>query len=95
MVVAYLLAIIAINIAAYAYISSADKFFIKKRGSHLPWALMPSQFNAVLNSVVYLTRNTRMRCYYSKFFNCRNKENKVKQTYSTVSNATTDTSNSC
>ena len=30
MVAAYLPAIIAINIAAYAYISSADKFFIKK-----------------------------------------------------------------
>ena len=95
MVAAYLLAIIAINIAAYAYINSADKFFIKKRESHLPWALMLSQFNAVLNSVVYLTRNAHMKCYYSKFFNCRNKENKMNQTDSTVSNATTDTNNSC
>ena len=31
MVAAYLPAIIAINIAAYAYISSVDKFYIKKR----------------------------------------------------------------
>ena len=54
MVAAYLPAIIAINITAYAYISSADKFFIKERGSALLWALMPSQFNAVLNSVVYM-----------------------------------------
>ena len=30
MVAAYLPTIIAINIAAYAYISSADKFYIKK-----------------------------------------------------------------
>ena len=94
MVAAYLPAIIAINIAAYAYISSADKFYIKKRGSALLWALMPSQFNAVLNSVIYLTRNSRMRRYYSKFFNCRNKENKMTQVDSKASNATNDTSNS-
>ena len=61
------------------YISSADKFYIKKRGSFLLWALMPSQFNAVLNSVIYLTRSSCMRRYYCKFFNCRNKENKMKK----------------
>ena len=79
MVAAYLPVIIGGNIAAYAYISSADKFYIKKRGSALLWALMPSQFNAVLNSVIYLTRNSCMRRYYSKFFKCRNKENKMKE----------------
>ena len=79
MVAAYLPVIIGGNIAAYAYISSADKFYIKKRGSALLWALMPSQFNAVLNSVIYLIRNSCMRRYYSKFFKCRNKENKMKE----------------
>ena len=58
MVAAYLPVIIAGIVAAYAYISSANKFYIKKRGSALLWALMPSQFNAVLNSVIYLARNT-------------------------------------
>ena len=94
MVAAYLPVIIAGNIAAYAYISSADKFYIKKRGSALLWALMPSQFNAVLNSVIYLARNSCIRRYYSKFFNCRNKENKLKQFDSNASKVTTDTSNS-
>ena len=94
MVAAYLPIIIAINIAAYAYISSADQFYIKKRGSALLWALVPSQFNAVLNSVIYLTRNSRMRRYYSKFFNCRTKENNMKQVDSPASNISTDTRNS-
>ena len=94
MVAAYLPVIIAGNIAAYAYISSADKFYIKKRGSALLWALMPSQFNAVLNSVIYLTRNSCMRRYYSKFFKCRNKENKMKQVDSNASKVTIDTCNS-
>ena len=79
MVAAYLPVLIALNVVGYAYISSPDKPLFKKRGNALLWALMLSQFNAVLNSVVYLLRNIRMRRYYSKFFNCRNKENKMKQ----------------
>ena len=94
MVAAYLPIIIAINITAYGYISSADQFHIKKRGSVLLWAFEPSQFNAVLNSVVYLTRNSRMRRYYSKFFSCRNKENNMKEVDSPASNVSTDTRNS-
>ena len=79
MVAAYLPVLIALNVVGYAYISSPDKPLFKKRGNALLWALMLSQFNAVLNSVVYLSRNIRMRRYYSRFFNCRNKENKMKQ----------------
>ena len=94
MVAAYLPAIVAINIAAYTYINSADKFYIKKRGSVLLWALMPSQINAVLNSVVYLTRNSRMRRYYSKLFNCRNEENKMERVQLPTTNITVDISNS-
>ena len=94
MVAAYLPAIIAINIAAYTYINSADKFYIKKRGSVLLWALMPSQINAVLNSVVYLTRNSRMRRYYSKLFSYRNQKKKMKRVQLPTTNVTTDVSNS-
>ena len=94
MVAAYLPAIVAIYIAAYTYINSADRFYIKKRGSVLLWALMPSQINAVLNSVVYLTRNSRMRRYYSKLFNRRNEENKMERVQLPTTNVTTDISNS-
>ena len=93
MVAAYLPAIVAINIAAYTYINTADKSYIKKRGSVLLWALMPSQLNAVLNSVVYLTRNSRMRRYYSNLFNYRNEKNKMKRVQFPT-NVTTDISNS-
>ena len=55
---------------------------------------MPSQFNAVLNSVIYLTRSSCMRRYYCKFFNCRNKENKMKKEDPPASNILTDTRNS-
>ena len=91
MVAAYLPVIIAGDIAAYAFISSVDIFHIKKRGSALLWALMPSQFNAVLNSVIYLTRNSCMKRYYSKFFNCGNKENKMKQVHPSAFNVLTET----
>ena len=88
MVAAYIPAIVAI------IINSADKFYIKKRGSVLLWGLMPSQINAVLNSVVYLTRNRRMRRYYSNLFNCRNEENKMERVQLPTANVTTDISNS-
>ena len=88
MVAAYIPAIVAI------IINSADKFYIKKRGSVFLWALMPSQINAVLNSVVYLTRNSRMRRYYSNLFNCRNEENKMERVQLPTANVTTDISNS-
>ena len=91
MVAAYLPVIIAGDIAAYAFISSVDIFHVKKRGSALLWAMMPSQFNAVLNSVIYLTRNSCMKRYYSKFFNCGNKENKMKQVHPSAFNVLTVT----
>ena len=69
MVAAYLPVIIAGDIAAYAFINSVDILHLKKRGSALLWVLMLSQFNAVLNSVIYLTRNSCMTRYYFKFFN--------------------------
>ena len=33
-------------------------------------AAIPCQVNAVLNSVVYLTRNSGFKRYYYKLFNC-------------------------
>ena len=41
--------------------------------SALVFTLIPSQVNAVLNSVIYFARNSRIRRYYYKLFNARNK----------------------
>ena len=38
---------------------------------YFPFTLIPSQVNAVLNSVIYFTRSSRIKRYYYKLFNAR------------------------
>ena len=67
-VVTYLPIIIFLNIAAYWFINSKDTKFLQKIGNDLLWVLISCQSNALLNSVVYLGRNNRIRRYYYKLF---------------------------
>ena len=87
MVTAYIPAIIAINIAAYAFINSTAKQFIQKSSGNFLWILIPSQANAILNSVIYLARNSRMKRYYCKLLNCGNDNRKFEKTVFYLSNS--------
>ena len=78
MVVTYFPAITTMNVAAYAFISSSDKLFILQKGNDLLWTLIPIQINAVLNSIIYFTRNSSMRNYYYKLFTDANEERHLK-----------------
>ena len=78
MVVTYFPAITTMNVAAYAFISSTDKQFILQKANDFLWALIPIQINAVLNSIIYFTRNSRMRNYYYKLFTGANEERHLK-----------------
>ena len=71
MVAAYLPFMITLNIAAYAFYNETDKHFILEAICGLFLTLLPIQINAVLNSIIFFTRNSRIRRYYYKFFNCR------------------------
>ena len=70
MIAAYLPLMINLNIAAYGFISSTDKGFIRKKASDLLFTAIPCQVNAVLNSFMYLSRSSRMKRYFYKLFNC-------------------------
>ena len=50
------------------------------------WTLIPPQTNAVLNSVIYLTRNSRMRRYYYKLLNFESMKTHLQRTGSPVLN---------
>ena len=78
MIAAYLPFMTALNIAAYAFYNETDKHFILKAMRGLFLTLLPIQINAVLNSIIFFTRNSRIRRYYYKFFSCR----KLKSTVS-------------
>ena len=43
------------------------------------WMLRPPQINAVLNSVFYLARNSRIRRHFYKLLNCEGKKMHLQQ----------------
>ena len=62
MITVYLPLLITLGITAYGFVSSTEKNFTRKRlNVHL--ATIPCQVNAILNSVIYLTRCSRMKRY--------------------------------
>ena len=90
MIAAYLPLMINLNIVAYGFISSTDKSFIRKRASDLLFTAIPCQINAVLNSVIYLSRSSRMKRYYFKLFNSGAVEKICKRAVSPMPNVTLD-----
>ena len=90
MIAAYLPLMINLNIAAYGFISSTDKNFTQKRTSDLLFTAIPCQTNAVLNSVIYLSRSSRMKRYCFKLFNCGAVEKMLKRAVSPMPNVTLD-----
>ena len=68
---AYLTFIIALNIAAYIFYNETGKHFILKTINCLFLTFLPIQINVVLNSIIFFTRNSPIRRYYDKFFNCK------------------------
>ena len=78
MIVAYLPIVIILPVAAFILINSTDPHILKKNSNDFMWALMPCQINAILNSVIFFTKNSHMRRYYKKLFTCGNEENNAK-----------------
>ena len=77
MVAAYLPFMVALNIAAYVFYNETDKHFILKTIIGLFLTLLPIQINAVLNSIIFFTRHSRMRRYYYKKVSCRKMKSTV------------------
>ena len=78
MIAAYLPIMIILTVAAFILFNSADPHFLRKNSNDFMWALMPCQINAILNSVIFFTKNSRMRCYYKKLFTCKNEKTNIK-----------------
>ena len=81
-VTTYLPALVIVNILAYAAMNSTDITFLQNMVIAFYWALIPTQLNAVLNSVIYLARNSDIKKYYSNIFNCGKEDKKLQNTAS-------------
>ena len=79
-VTAYLPTLVILNILAYAAMNSTDIKFLQNMAIVFYWALIPTQLNAVLNSVIYLARNSGIKKYYCSLFNCGKTDNKLRNT---------------
>lgn len=88
MIITYVPLFVTLNIFKDAVANSTELNQILKVGIVLYWTMIPSQINAVFNSVVYLARNNRIKRYFYKLPNCRNVEKHLKRTVSPLPNAT-------
>ena len=77
MVITYLPSIVTLNITGYALLYSGDSNFTQNLSEALIWSMVPFQLNAVLNSMVYITRNGRIKLYYKRIFMCQNMERQL------------------
>ena len=64
LLITYLLSVITLFAVIYVITNSTDNNLFKLIRNVLIWLLILPQINALLNSVIYLARNSRMRHYY-------------------------------
>ena len=69
-VAAYLPLLIAFSFAGYALNHPTEKKSIQRKGANVLRTMISPQINAVLNSVIYVARNSRMKRYYYRLLNC-------------------------
>lgn len=70
LVLTYIPSVIVFNVAAYTYLFSTDREKIKNISVAVTWSLVPAQLNAVLNSLIYCTRNRRIMRYFKHLIQC-------------------------
>ena len=68
LVIAYTPTIVCANVAAYIFLYSKDLKLMLDIADVLTWSLIAMQVNAILNSTIYLLRNTAIKRYYKCLF---------------------------
>ena len=74
MLIAYVPLLVHLSITQYAIRNWTDFHSTIKVVKSVRWTMIPSQLNAILNSVIYAIRNSHMKRYYYNFLNCKNNE---------------------
>ena len=74
LVITYIPSIFVLNIAAYTFLFSSDRKKIKDISVAVTWSLVPIQLNAILNSVIYISRNGRIKRYFKRLVRSEDSE---------------------
>ena len=64
--------VVHLNVIEYVFANGTDVHSVVRVMKNLRWTMIPCQINAVLNSVIYFTRNSRMKRYYYNLLNFKN-----------------------
>ena len=63
-IISYLPSIICFNVAAYTYLYSKNSISYQKVTVAIIWSLVPAQANAVMNALIYISRNREMKKHF-------------------------------
>lgn len=74
LVITYIPSIFVLNIAAYTFLFSSERKKIKNITLAVTWSLVPVQLNAILNSVIYISRNRRIKRYFKRLVRSEDSE---------------------
>ena len=74
MLISYVPLLVHLSITQYATRNWTNFDSTIKVVKNVRWTMIPSQLSAVLNSVIYVSRNSRMKRYYCNLLNCKNNE---------------------
>ena len=66
LVITYIPSVVALNVAAYTFLFSSDQEKIKTVPIVITWSLVTAQLNAILNSVIYISRNGKIKRYFKR-----------------------------
>ena len=66
LIISYLPEAITLSVFGYASLHSENVNLVQNTAYILSWSHIPTHINALLNSVIYLARNRRMKHYYKK-----------------------------
>ena len=72
MLIAYVPLIVHMSIIQYAIRNWTNFHSTLKLVKSVRWTMIPSQLNAIFNSVIYVIRSSRMKRYYYNVLNCKN-----------------------
>ena len=83
LIISYLPGLITWSVLGYASLHSENNNLVQNTAHFLSWSRIPTHINAMLNSVIYLARNRRMKHYYKNLFGLGNAEKKMETAIST------------
>ena len=72
MLITYIPLIVHLSIIQYVFRNWTNLTSMIRVVKNLRWSMIPSQLNAILNSVIFITGSSCMKRYYYNLLNCRN-----------------------